>query len=161
MNLSLIDGYIKTCTEKVNYHNEMSNRCSAWNFWLTTVALAVSASQGLVMAILGFDNSNDAKSIAIIGASYSLVLVIVNSVKNSYSFLQLGEKHDNLSNRFNELRQSFILIKESDPENITNDNNNIVYRISITKFIMLKNQHLQHVSQCRSLLCCLSQQPID
>ena len=145
------ENYIKRCSNKVDIHNEQAKRNKNWNTWLNLFDSVISGAQIITMVILAINSQiYTVETVAIVGASFGFVNVVVARVRQSYSFLELAAINDSISENFNELKIKFLLL---DPEN---QNYKSDLETSKVKMTTLENKiHPVFVRKCRSILCCI------
>ena len=146
--------YIEKCKTKINYHKNQSIQSNSWNNALSLITVSLAATQALATTIMSVIDSS-ADEIAIVSGVFSLVIIIASKVRENYQFLSLHYQHDHICKEFIDLH--YELLK------CLNDYNNdifdhAVYEKNIIKYsVIINRSHLQHISNCRSVFCCISE----
>ena len=143
--------YIEKCNEKIEYHSTNSKNSKAWNKFLNISNMVLSGLLSFSTTIMTVLESSNI-TITIVASTFSLFIIIGNSLKDSYSFKSLGFQHDSAVDSYEELKQSFETLlndiekhnfKETRYEELTTEYANICAK--------------SHYTSCNCVLscCCL------
>lgn len=148
-----ISDFISKCTDKINYHKNQSIQCRSWNNAVGLILVILASSQALLMTILPIYQL-PSSSVAITSAVFSFLIIVWSKIRENYQFLALSIQHDHICTEFVDLHYNFTmnLIQYSDDMFDAREYEKNVIRYSS----ILNRSHLQHVSDCRSIFCCIS-----
>lgn len=145
-----IKNFITECEIKGSFHKINAKNSLRWYNFLGIFNVVLSASQALVMTIQSVYN-NTPQEIAITGGVFAFAITVFNRVQMSFSFNTLAILHNQLSDDFTELCQSFKLLL-IDLENDTFDEHN--YKILVQRLISIQEKaHIQEIKPCWFLGC--------
>lgn len=146
-DLEDINEYIKLCSEKKVFHLKNAQSSSKWNSLFNLVNVLLTSATALSMTILTVLESSEL-NIAIIGGVFAFSIALTNQIQKNYNFQILNYQHSDVSNEFNDLENSFILLSRK-------VHNQDEFEKLTLRYLTTNNKtNIMSVRHCYDIFCC-------
>lgn len=145
-----IDDYISKCSEKINFHKNQTIQCRSWNNAINLLTVSLASIQAFLMTVLPLLGAS-VLDLALTSGLFSMTIIISSKIRDNYQFLALSFQHENIENELINLHYDLVALKNDIEELSTTKYNKA---ISVYSNILIRS-HIQVVSDCRSIFCCL------
>ena len=141
-----IQHYVKLCQDKKNFHHNNAVSATKWNNFFQFIGVLLTSATALSMTVLTVLKSSDVE-IAVIGGVFAFASAVTSRIQENYGFRILNYQHSELSNNFQELENSFLVLSKR------THNRDDFEKLTIKYLSINARTNIMNVRHCYDIFC--------